>query len=82
MVPEELADRVSINVRVGDPVACLDPEQHEVARGLVAYDAETGGGATQSPQIKSSIPTFDVPLLSDFFTWLADLDIFFIMHNQ
>jgi simple sugar transport system permease protein len=45
---------------------------------VVTYDAETGGGATQSPQIKSSIPTFDVPLLSDFFTWLADLDIFFI----
>ncbi len=45
---------------------------------VITYDSETGGGATQSPRIQSSIPTFDVPLLSPFFVWLDDLEIFFI----
>jgi simple sugar transport system permease protein len=45
---------------------------------VITYDAESGGGATQSPRIQSSIPTFDVPLLSPFFVWLDELEIFFI----
>ena len=45
---------------------------------VITYDSETGGGATQSPRIQSSIPTFDVPLLSPFFVWLDDLEIFFV----
>lgn len=37
---------------------------------VVTYGPETGGGATQSPNIQGNIPTFDVPLLSDLFVWL------------
>jgi simple sugar transport system permease protein len=45
---------------------------------VVTYTPESGGGATQSPRILSSIKTFDVPLLSDAFNWLEDKAIFFI----
>ncbi|MCB1246035.1 MAG: ABC transporter permease [Acidimicrobiia bacterium] len=44
----------------------------------VIYTPETGGGVTQSPRIQSFIPTFDVPLLSDWFGSLADKGWFFI----
>lgn len=45
---------------------------------VVSYDAESGGGATQSPRIKSPISTFDVPILSDAFEWVEDRAWFFI----
>ena len=45
---------------------------------VVTYTPDTGGGATQSPRILSSIGTFDVPLLSPLFNWLEDRAIFFI----
>jgi len=45
---------------------------------VVTYTPESGGGATQSPRISSSIGTFDVPLLSNAFNWLEDRAIFFI----
>lgn len=45
---------------------------------VIVYDADSGGGATQSPRIQSQVGAFDVPILSDFFVWLNDLDIFFI----
>ena len=45
---------------------------------VVTYDAETGGGATQSPRVKDLIGTFDVPLLSDLFTNISDRGIFYI----
>lgn len=45
---------------------------------VITFNPETGGGATQSPRIKDNIGTFDVPLLSDFFVWFDELEIFFI----
>jgi len=45
---------------------------------VVVYTPESGGGATQSPRISSSIGTFDVPLLSSAFNWLEDRAIFFL----
>jgi simple sugar transport system permease protein len=45
---------------------------------VVTYTVESGGGATQSPRIKDSIATFDVPLLSDAFNWIEDRAWFFI----
>ncbi len=45
---------------------------------VVVYTPESGGGATQSPRISSSIGTFDVPLLSNAFNWLEDRAIFFL----
>lgn len=42
----------------------------------VTYGPETGGGVTQSPRIQSAIGTFNVPLLSDLFTWMEDTEIF------
>jgi simple sugar transport system permease protein len=45
---------------------------------VIVYDADSGGGATQSPRIQSQVGSFDIPILSDFFVWLNDLDIFFI----
>ncbi len=44
----------------------------------VIYTAETGGGATQSPRIQDFIGTFDVPLLSDWSTALAERGWFFL----
>lgn len=44
----------------------------------VIYTPETGGGVTQSPRIQSFVQTFDVPLLGDWFTSLADKGWFFI----
>jgi len=44
---------------------------------VVTYSPDTGGGATQSPRILSSVATFDVPLLSTAFNWLEDQAIFF-----
>jgi len=45
---------------------------------VVTYTPESGGGATQSPRILSSIGTFNVPLLSSAFNWLEDKAIFFL----
>ncbi len=45
---------------------------------VVTYTPESGGGATQSPGIKSQIATFDVPVISDFFNWLEAKRIFFV----
>jgi simple sugar transport system permease protein len=44
---------------------------------VVTFSPDTGGGATQSPRILSSVTTFDVPLLSTAFNWLEDQAIFF-----
>jgi ABC-type uncharacterized transport system permease subunit len=57
-----------------------------VARYLsvITYDASTGGGAVQSPQITEKIGTIDVPLLSgglggpDALGWLDAKDWFFV----
>jgi len=45
---------------------------------VVVYTPESGGGATQSPRISSSIGTFDFPLLSNVFNWVEDQAIFFL----
>lgn len=45
---------------------------------VVTYEVGSGGGATQSPRIKDSISTFDVPLMSDALNWIEDRAIFFI----
>ena len=45
---------------------------------VVTYDAETGGGATQSPRIQDLISTFDVPVLSKWFSDVASDGIFYI----
>lgn len=61
---------------------------------VVSYDAESGGGATQSPRIQSLIQTFDLNLadflrldlpivsgvlnISDIFNDIADRDLFYI----
>ncbi len=54
---------------------------------VISYDAETGGGATQSPRVEG-IPSIDLPFLSgghlfgwqtpDFFGWVERLDWFFL----
>lgn len=50
----------------------------------ITYDAESGGGVTQSPTFTGDLVIFgikdgfDIPLLSDFFVWLEDLEIFFV----
>lgn len=45
---------------------------------VVAWaDPSLGGGATQSPRV-SGLPTFDVPLLGQFFTWVERQSLFFI----
>ena len=45
---------------------------------VVTYSPETGGGATQSPGVKSQIGTFNVPLVSDLFNWVEAKRIFFL----
>ncbi len=44
----------------------------------VVYTPETGGGTTQSPRIQGGIGDIDIPLISDFFNWLADQGWFFL----
>ncbi len=45
---------------------------------VISYGPETGGGATQSPRVQDLIGTFDVPLISDWFTTLTNKGWFFI----
>ncbi|MEA2025003.1 MAG: ABC transporter permease [Actinomycetota bacterium] len=66
---DHIVSGVAINILAGGAMRFLS---------VTVYDVESGGGATQSPKIKSPIGTFDVPLLSDAFNWLEEQAIFFI----
>jgi len=66
---DHIVSGVAINILAGGAMRFLS---------VVTYSPESGGGATQSPRIQSPIGTFDVPLLSDAFTWIEDQAIFFI----
>jgi len=66
---DHIVSGVAINILAAGAVRFLS---------VVVYDAESGGGATQSPRIQSQIGTFNVPLLSDMFNWIEDQSIFFV----